>query len=140
MRRRWTVPDPPPFEARKPGTPGGDGRKALGARGEDAAVKFLSAHGLRVLERNYRCRFGELDIVALDGETVVFVEVKLRFHPFDPFDAVDERKQGQISRAAFDFLERRAMLDRPARFDVIAVEGRTHLCDHVVDAFESVLD
>lgn len=132
--------DRPQDGAWKPRYVGGDGRKAVGARGEDAAVKFLSACGLRVLERNYRCRFGEVDIVALDGETVVFVEVKLRFDPFDPFDAVDERKQGRISRAAFDFLERRAMLDCPARFDVIAVEGRTLLCDHVVDAFESTLD
>jgi len=118
----------------------GDGRKRLGSRGEDEAERFLAAAGYRVIGRNYRCRFGEIDIVAVDGETVVFVEVKLRHHPFDPFDAVDERKQGQISRTAFDFLRRRAMLGRPVRFDVVAVEGRTFACDHVVDAFESTLD
>ena len=140
MRHRCVVSDRSRSDAWKPVYVGGDGRKKLGARGEDAAVRFLCARGLRVLERNYRCRFGEIDIIALDGETVVFVEVKLRFEPVDPFEAVDARKQGQISRTAFDFLERRAMLGRPARFDVVAVEGRTLVCDHVADAFESTLD
>ncbi len=118
----------------------GDGRKRIGARGENAAAAFLEASGLRVLVRNYRCRFGEIDLIATEGETLVFVEVKLRHAPLDPFEAVDARKQSRLSRAAFDFLERRGMLAHPARFDVIAVEGRTLHCEHIRDAFEAALD
>ena len=111
-------------------------RAALARAGENAAAAWVERAGLRIVERNYRCRSGELDIVAADGETVVFVEVKLRHAPFDPLEAVDERKQRRVSRAAFDFLMRRGMLDRPARFDVVAVEARTLACTHVIDAFD----
>jgi len=115
-------------------------RAALAKAGEDAAAYFLECAGYGLLERNYRCRLGELDLVALDGETVVFVEVKLRHAPFDPLEAVDERKQRQVSRAAFDFLLRRGMLGRSARFDVVAVEARTFTCTHVTDAFDSEIE
>lgn len=115
-------------------------RAALAKAGEDAAARHLERAGYRLLERNYRCRAGELDLVALDGETVVFVEVKLRHAPFDPLEAVDERKQRQVSRAAFDFLLRRGMLGRSARFDVVAVEARDLACTHVTDAFDSVIE
>jgi putative endonuclease len=115
-------------------------RAALAKAGEGAAALFLEHAGYRLLERNYRCRSGELDLVALDGETVVFVEVKLRHAPFDPLEAVDERKQRQVSRAAFDFLLRRGMLGRSARFDVVAVEARELACTHVTDAFDSEIE
>jgi len=115
-------------------------RAALARAGEDAAVRYLVDSGIVPLERNYRCRAGEIDIVALDGETLVFVEVKLRHAPFDPLEAVDERKQRQVTRAAFDFLLRRGMLGRPARFDVVAVEAGTFACTHVVDAFDSEIE
>lgn len=95
---------------------------------------------MKVLERNFRCPAGEIDLVALDGSTLVFVEVKLRRRPFDPLEAVDARKRRQISRAAFDFLLRRGMLARAARFDVVAVEAGTFACTHVTDAFDSELE
>jgi len=119
---------------------GGSGRARLGGRGEDAAARHLEAHGLRVVERNYRCRWGEIDLVVLDGDVLVFVEVKLRYAPVDPLEAVDARKRHQISKAAFDFLQTRGMLGRTARFDVVAVEGRSLDCQHVADAFESTLE
>lgn len=119
---------------------GGDGRKRLGGEGEDAAARFLEALGYGLVERNYRCRYGEIDLIMLDGDVVVFVEVKLRYPPFDAFEAVDARKQGKISRTAFDFLRRRGMLGRAARFDVVAVEGGTFECSHVIDAFDSTVD
>jgi putative endonuclease len=121
------------------GRAGGDGRKRLGARGEDAAARHLEQLGYRIVVRNWRSRLGELDIVALDGETIVFVEVKLRYDPYDPLEAVDGRKQHRLSRLAFDFLLRHGMLDAPARFDVVAVEGRTFECTHVSDAFDSTI-
>jgi putative endonuclease len=118
----------------------GDGRKRLGDRGESAAAEHLEASGLRIVARNWRSRIGELDLVALDGDTVVFVEVKLRYDPFDPLEAVDGRKQHKLSRLAFDFLSRHGMLGAPARFDVVAVEGRSLRCTHVTDAFDSTID
>ena len=118
-------------------TPPPGSRAALAKAGEDAAAGCLVRAGLEVVERNYRCRAGELDLIALDGDCIVFVEVKLRHAPFDPLEAVDARKQRQVSRAAFDFLLRRGMLGRPARFDVVAVEARTLACEHVIDAFDS---
>ena len=123
------------LEAPPPGS-----RGALARAGEDAAARFLERAGYRLLERNYRCRAGEVDLVTLDGDTLVFVEVKLRHAPFDPLEAVDERKQRQVTRAAFDFLMRRGMLGRPARFDVVAVEARTLECTHVSDAFDSEIE
>lgn len=115
-------------------------RIAAGRAGEQAAAEYLVRAGLRVVERNYRCRAGEIDIVAADGPALVFVEVKLRRPPFDPLEAVDSRKQRQVARAAFDFLMRRGMLGRPARFDVVAVEADSLECTHVVDAFDSAFE
>lgn len=119
---------------------GGDGRKRLGARGEDIAVRYLKGLGYEILARNWWSRFGELDVVAVDGDTLVFVEVKLRYDPIDPLEAVDARKQQRIARLAFDFLMHHGMLGRPARFDVIAVEGRTLACTHVLCAFDSTVE
>jgi putative endonuclease len=117
----------------------GDRRKRLGAQGEQAAAAFLERSGFRIVARNWRSRLGELDVVAMDGDVLVFVEVKLRHEPFDGLEAVDARKQRKLSSLAFDFLLRHAMLGAPARFDVVAVEGRTLECTHVRDAFESTI-
>ncbi len=117
-----------------------DPRRRRGDRGEEAAARHLERRGYGIVARNYSCRFGEVDLVALDGETLVFVEVKLRRGCFDPLESVDERKQRHLSRVAFDFLKRHAMLGRPARFDVVAVDGRTMECRHVINAFDVTLD
>jgi len=117
-----------------------DSRKVLGADGERAAEEFLRKRRYRIIERNYRCRAGEVDLVALDGNTVVFVEVKTRTGPGfgSPLDAVDLRKQGQVSRAAQYFLAKHQLHDRAARFDVVGVwweHGRA-MCELVRNAFE----
>jgi putative endonuclease len=112
----------------------------LARRGEDAAARHLVARGYAMVERNYRCPAGEIDLVAKDGETLVFVEVKLRHWPFDPLEAIDARKRRQVSRAAFDFLLRRGMLGVTARFDVIAVEAGSLACVHVEDAFDCEIE
>lgn len=117
-----------------------DTRKALGTEGEKAAEKFLRLQRYTIVERNYRCPLGEVDLVALDGETVVFVEVKTRTQPGfgSPFDAVDRRKQGQIVRAAKYFIAEHKLHDREARFDVVGVwwEGDRISCELVKNAFE----
>jgi putative endonuclease len=98
-------------------------RKHKGARGEDRASEFLVSQGYRILERNFRCPLGEMDIIARDGTTVVFVEVKtrasLRFGP--PHGAVGPEKQKRLTAVALCYLKGQGQLNRPARFDVVAV-------------------
>ena len=99
-------------------------RRALGAAGEAAALHHLERRGFRIVERNVRCRLGEIDLVALDGAVVVFVEVKGnrgRRHGA-PEEMVTPRKQRRLTRLALWYLQRRGWLGRPARFDVVAVD------------------
>ena len=115
-------------------------RKNLGVRGEDMAVDFLKKKGYTILCRNYRCRSGEIDIVARKKKTLCFVEVKTRrtrnFGP--PQEAVTQRKQYKIGRVAQDFLQRYSLENRPARFDVVAVDFSTGdaLIELIENAFE----
>jgi len=96
---------------------------SLGRRGEDAAAQFLQAAGLRILERSLRYPCGELDLVALDGETFVFIEVKTRTSRERglPADAIDRKKQTRTTLAALSYLKSKRLLDRRTRFDVVAV-------------------
>lgn len=115
-------------------------KQLLGRRGEDAAERFLRVRArYRVIARNYRCPFGEIDLVALDGCTVVFVEVRSqtgsRFG--DPLASVTSRKQRQIAKAALYYLSRSHWGDCEARFDVVGIrweQGQMHLT-HIKDAF-----
>jgi putative endonuclease len=116
------------------------GRIGLGKRGEQLAAEHLEAAGYEVLERNYRCRAGEIDLIARDADTIVFVEVKARRGAFNPLEAVDSRKQAQISRVAFDYFLKLRIAGGAARFDVIAVDGDSGECVHIVDAFDSTLE
>ncbi len=99
--------------------------KRIGDAGEDLAARHVQGLGWRVLARNWRGRFGELDLVAEDGSTVVIVEVKARASRSHglPEEAVDSRKQGRLARSALEFLRARGLSDRPVRFDVAAVDG-----------------
>lgn len=106
-------------------TPGtGGGRRALGAAGESAAARLLERRGYRIVEANARCRFGEIDLVAIDAGVIVFVEVKSnrggRFGA--PEEMITPAKQRRLSRLAAWYLQRRGWLGRPARFDVVAVD------------------
>ena len=98
----------------------------LGKRAEDAAAAYVAGLGMRVVARNVRGRGGEIDIVALDGETVVFIEVKARASRAfgSALAAVDTRKRGRIRAIAEDYLQVVAPRAR-ARFDVLTVEQRT---------------
>lgn len=116
-------------------------RIAIGARGEDEAARFLEKKGYKVLERNFRCRYGEIDIVARDGKTVVFVEVKTRgSEAFGaPLSSVDARKQKKIALAAHFYIETNRLVDADLRFDAIGIEDREGKLtfEHVKDAFEA---
>lgn len=97
--------------------------KLLGDKGERAAIKFLKQQGYSILAKQYRTDQGEIDIVALDQVTVVFVEVKTRQSDFkgQPFEAVTRQKQIQLTRLASSFLKNHQLLNSPARFDVISI-------------------
>jgi putative endonuclease len=125
----------------KPGTRQQEPKHRIGGSGEDMAAAFLQGLGYVILTRNYRKRFGEIDIVAEEGNTLVFVEVKTRSSgAFGcPLEAVDDRKQRRMARAALDYLSSRKQHDRPARFDVVAVhlppQGQPRI-EHVRNAFD----
>ena len=98
-------------------------RRQTGAVYEQKAAEYLKKTGCRILEMNYRCRMGEIDIVARDGNYVVFCEVKYRSgsRAGSPLEAVDFKKQQVIFRCAQFYLAEHHMQDVPCRFDVIAV-------------------
>ncbi len=119
-----------------------DGRRETGRRGEEAAAAFVAALGYRIVVRNFRCRAGEIDLVALDGETIVFVEVRSRTGSGrgTPLESVDGRKQAQVGRVARYFLSARGWHERPARFDVIGIrlDAEPPSIEHVRSAFDLV--
>ena len=101
----------------------GASRIETGRRGEDLAVDYLKQRGYRIIERNYRCPFGEIDIVAQQGEVVVFIEVKTRRSPRfgDPQQSITLEKRKHISRIALDYLQKKRLYPCSARFDVVAI-------------------
>ncbi len=115
--------------------------KILGDRGEDAAVKFLKKMGYQIVKRNWRSPAGEVDIIARDGETLVFIEVKSRGKGsfVSAVESVDARKQRRITRTALHYIS--ALKDPegppPVRFDVMCVSGglRPKVEEHIADAF-----
>ena len=116
-------------------------RQRLGKSGEEKAAGFLEKKGYAILVKNYRCKVGEIDIIARDGEMLVFIEVKTRSgldYGF-PAEAVTPRKQRQICRTAQWYLAEQQLFGVPARFDVIAVLGAGPAGDrieHIDNAFD----
>ena len=99
--------------------------RETGGNYEQAAGFYLEQHGFQILEYNYRCRIGEIDIVAKDGENLVFCEVKYRADQRrgNPLEAVDARKQRKIFQTAMYYMTERHLGDVPCRFDVVGIEG-----------------
>lgn len=112
----------------------------LGQEGERLAERYLQKKGYTLVERNYRCPAGELDLIVLDRRVVVFVEVKTRTgHGFgSPLEAVEFRKQRKMIQAAQFFLAEKRLQQRDARFDVVGVSwpGREPVVEHIENAFE----
>jgi putative endonuclease len=101
------------------------GQGALGRRGERAAEKHLRRNGYRIVARNFRAAGAEIDLVAIDGDTLVFVEVKTRRSRVAgaPEEAVDERKQKRMRRAAEVFARRYRADEFEMRFDIVAIDA-----------------
>ena len=110
-------------------------KRQTGIKYEQAAGFFLEQMGYEILEYNYRCRFGEIDIIAKDGACLVFCEVKYRSGrgKGSPLEAVDYRKQQTIFRCAAHYVAGMKRGDLPCRFDVIGIEGTSVI--HIKDAF-----
>jgi len=99
-----------------------------GQRAEAAALAHLQQHGLSLLAQNWTCRRGELDLVMLDGDTVVFVEVRSRRHSAwgGALESVDMRKRQRLAISAELFLQQNARWSsHPCRFDIVAIDIRT---------------
>lgn len=118
--------------------------KAFGNRGERLAARFLRKQGYTILARQYTNRFGEVDIVARDGESVVFVEVKTRRTDSagHPAEAVTPAKQSQLTRVAMAYLKQQGLLEARSRFDVIAImwpsDGAQPVVEHFQNAFAPI--
>ena len=118
-----------------------DARQILGKHGEDLACAELERLGYAILDRRYRTKFGEIDIVASEGGATVFVEVKTRIG--EQFGAAAEAltawKQRRLTQMAVDYLARHRLHDRPCRFDVVAIDmddgrPRIQVYAHAFDA------
>lgn len=112
--------------------------------GEDLAADYLTTRGYTILARNYRKNTGEIDIIARDGEYLVFIEVKTRTNLLfgQPYEAVTLRKQAQISRVALGYITINKLHNQAMRFDVISVliqaNGKTEI-NHLPGCFEAAL-
>jgi putative endonuclease len=119
-------------------------KKLLGDRGEKAAVRFLRKQGYRILQRQFRNAVGEMDIIAKDGDWIVFVEVKTRQSDAagEPVEAVTFAKQKQLTRTALSYLKRYNLLEHAARFDVLSIiwpdDAAKPEITHYRSAFEPV--
>jgi putative endonuclease len=119
-----------------------DQRKQLGQQGEMLAVEHLSGLRYRIVQSNWRCRSGEIDIIAYDGEVLVFVEVRTRrlTGTFGtPQESVDGRKQKQVRATAQVYLHQHKLYDSKVRFDLVSVHmdlaGELNRIEHLPHAF-----
>lgn len=115
--------------------------KVFGAFGESLATEYLTECGYRVLERNFSCRTGEIDIIAIQGDTVVFIEVKTRSSErFGlPSEAVSVTKQRRMVKTALYYLQKNRLFDYMCRFDVIEIivdEENNSRINLIKDAFQ----
>ncbi|MFH1122318.1 MAG: YraN family protein [Pseudomonadota bacterium] len=115
-------------------------RLELGRLGEDLALKKIKKMGYRCLVRNYRCTLGEVDLVARDGDTLVFIEIKTRRGKSLEYakEAVSMKKRRQLSKVALSYMRDHDCADVKSRFDVVAIslEGNRREIEVVKNAFD----
>ncbi|MBR2303486.1 MAG: YraN family protein [Clostridia bacterium] len=113
--------------------------KIKGLYGEDLAIKYLAKRKYKIISRNYTCPMGEIDIVALDKKTLVFIEVKARSNEAFglPREAVNKPKQWHISKTAQYFIHEHQVFSLETRFDVIEILNEK--INHIKNAFETNL-
>jgi putative endonuclease len=113
---------------------------SLGTEGEAHAGQYLESKGLKVLDRHYHTRWGEIDLICKDGDDLVFVEVKTRAHTsdFPALDAITLAKQKKIAGAAMSYVKQHRLKDQNLRFDVVILEERQ--VEWLKGAFDSPMD
>lgn len=109
----------------------------LGASGEVLAAQFLMGRGFKIIERNYRLRSGEIDLIVTQGERLLFVEVKARrsFEEVSPLELIPRKKQIHLSKAAQHYLAKNRLWDRVASFALVVVDITNGQCELVEDIF-----
>jgi putative endonuclease len=126
---------------KKKGIPLTNDRLALGKKGEDMAVRHVKGLGYRVIERNYRCPLGEIDLIAQDGDYLAFIEIKTRRgrSTGEAKEAVGNRKQRKLTQLALYYLKNEFKNDSKARFDVVAISlyDKKNKIELIKDAFEA---
>jgi len=116
-------------------------RKLLGRQGEEAAAQYLEKKGYKILCRNYRCQLGEIDLVTLDGDILVFVEVRSRSGDIYGLaqESVTSRKQNKLRKLAWHYLKALGKTSSACRFDVVAIlfddESKVRRLEHIENAF-----
>lgn len=112
-------------------------KRHAGTKGEDKAVQYLKKMNYKILERNYRSHFGEIDIIAKDKNHTVFIEVKSRANPLfgSPQESVVNKKKRRITLTAIDYLQRNQLTHTPTRFDVIAINP-----DNTIELIKNAFD
>jgi len=113
---------------------------SLGKQGEELAIRHLKALGYKILDRNYRCFLGEIDIVAKDKTALIFVEVKTRKSDSDvePFESIGAKKQAKLRELAEYYLQDKDISDSEIRFDVLSIvsDDKENRIEHIRNAFE----
>ncbi|MCM8757847.1 MAG: YraN family protein [Candidatus Omnitrophica bacterium] len=113
---------------------------SLGLRGEESAVDFLKKKGFKILERNFRTNFGQIDIIAKEKNEICFIEVKTRknFNFGLPQEAVSITKKKRIAKVALAYLKEKRLLNKKVRFDVVSIlwDGNIPKIELIRDAFE----
>ena len=118
-------------------------RRWFGSRSERVAARFLRRLGYRILDHNFTCDFGEIDLIALDRQCIIFVEVRSTesTDTSQPAQSVDARKQQRLTKLALYYLQVNRLLDCSARFDVLAISWPAGQLEpkivHYQNAFEA---
>jgi putative endonuclease len=118
-------------------------RGETGRTGEELAARTLQGKGYRILDRNVRTRYGEIDLVAQDGSCIVFVEVRTRrSKQMTPEESITRTKQRRVGALAVEYLKARGLADRDWRADVVAIElgadGKPTRLEHLISAIEEI--
>jgi len=111
---------------------------SIGKKGEEFACKIIEGMGYKVLERNYRCNIGEIDLIALDGDVLVFIEIKTRSRSIEyAKEAVNRKKMKKLSLLASYYIKKKRLQNPRVRFDVIAVHmsGKHLEFEYIRNAF-----
>ena len=116
--------------------------KLLGDKGEQTAAKFLKQRGYKIIAKQYKNQFGEIDLVCRHEGVLVFVEVKTRRSSKSgrPEEAVDAHKQRQITRTALAYLKKNGLLESPARFDVVSIVWAEEGNDPEIRLFQNAFE